>query len=81
LKDTRHIVFDLHGSGLAYNAGDALGVIPENCPDLVSWVLEALDASGAPPASSGQDPSARVKRAPRDYAALTARGRALRRPS
>jgi sulfite reductase (NADPH) flavoprotein alpha-component len=46
-KDTRHIVFDLHGSGLKYNAGDALGVLPENCPDLVGWILEALDASGA----------------------------------
>jgi sulfite reductase (NADPH) flavoprotein alpha-component len=46
-KDTRHIVFDLHGSGLIYKAGDALGVIPENCPDAVAWILEALDASGA----------------------------------
>src|SRR5262249_5051597 len=46
-KDTRHIAFDLHGSGLTYNAGDALGIIPENCPDLVGWLLEALDASGA----------------------------------
>jgi sulfite reductase (NADPH) flavoprotein alpha-component len=48
-KDTRHIVFDLHGSGLMYKAGDALGVIPENCPDTVAWILEALDASGAEP--------------------------------
>jgi sulfite reductase (NADPH) flavoprotein alpha-component len=46
-KDTRHIVLDLHGSGLTYKAGDALGVLPENCPDLVGWILEALDASGA----------------------------------
>ena len=46
-KDTRHVVFDLDGSGLTYKAGDALGVIPENCPDTVGWLLEALDASGA----------------------------------
>ena len=46
-KDTRLIVFDLHGSGMTYNAGDALGVLPENCPDTVGWLLEALDASGA----------------------------------
>jgi sulfite reductase (NADPH) flavoprotein alpha-component len=45
-KDTRLIEFDLHGSGLTYKAGDALGVIPENCPDTVGWLLEALDASG-----------------------------------
>jgi sulfite reductase (NADPH) flavoprotein alpha-component len=47
VKDTRHIVFDLHGSGLEYKAGDALGVIPENCPDTVGWIIESLDASGA----------------------------------
>ena len=46
-KDTRHIVLDLHGGGLAYKAGDAVGVIPENCPETVDWILEALDASGA----------------------------------
>jgi sulfite reductase (NADPH) flavoprotein alpha-component len=46
-KDTRHVVLDLHGSGLTYKAGDALGVIPENCPDMVGWLLEVLDASGA----------------------------------
>jgi len=46
-KDTRLIVFDLHGSGMTYRAGDALGIIPENCPDTVGWLLEALDASGA----------------------------------
>jgi sulfite reductase (NADPH) flavoprotein alpha-component len=46
-KDTRHIALDLHGSGLAYKAGDAIGVIPENCPETVGWILEALDASGA----------------------------------
>ncbi|MDB5295544.1 MAG: NAD(P)H-dependent nitrite reductase flavoprotein subunit [Phycisphaerales bacterium] len=47
MKDTRFVSFDLKGSGLTYKVGDALGVIPENDPDLVSWVLEALDASGA----------------------------------
>src|SRR2546429_309680 len=46
-KDTRLIVFDLHGSGLSYKAGDSLGVVPENCPDTVGWLIEALDASGA----------------------------------
>jgi sulfite reductase (NADPH) flavoprotein alpha-component len=38
-KDTRHIAFDLHGTGLSYKAGDALGVIPENCPDTVGWII------------------------------------------
>jgi sulfite reductase (NADPH) flavoprotein alpha-component len=46
-KDTRLVVLDLKGSGIAYKAGDALGVYPENCPDLVQDVIEALHASGA----------------------------------
>jgi sulfite reductase (NADPH) flavoprotein alpha-component len=46
-KDTRHVVLDLRGSGITYKPGDALGVYPENCPDLVQSVLAALGASGA----------------------------------
>jgi sulfite reductase (NADPH) flavoprotein alpha-component len=46
-KDTRHVVFDLAGSGLTYKPGDALGVYPENCPALVEHLLDGLDASGA----------------------------------
>ena len=57
-KDTRHIVFDLHGSGLTYRAGDALGVIPENCPDTVGWLLEALDASGGESITTTDDSTA-----------------------
>ena len=47
MKDTRFVSLDLKGSGLAYKVGDALGVFPENDPDLVGWIVEALDASGA----------------------------------
>ena len=46
-KDTRLVALDLKGSGIAYKSGDALGVYPENCPDLVEDVIEALGASGA----------------------------------
>src|SRR5271157_3299454 len=45
-KDTRHVVIDLAGSGLTYKPGDALGVYPENCPDLVDEVLRELNAGG-----------------------------------
>ena len=45
-KDTRLVAFDLKGSGLAYQPGDALGVWPENCGDTVTWILESLDAGG-----------------------------------
>jgi sulfite reductase (NADPH) flavoprotein alpha-component len=47
MKDTRFVALDLKGSGLTYRVGDALGVFPENDPDTVAWVLDALDATGA----------------------------------
>ena len=43
-KDTRHVVISLAGSGLTYKPGDALGVFPENCPELVDELLHALHA-------------------------------------
>jgi sulfite reductase (NADPH) flavoprotein alpha-component len=43
-KDTRHVVIDLAGSGLEYKPDDALGVYPENCPELVEEILKALGA-------------------------------------
>lgn len=46
-KDTRLVVLDLKGSGITYKVGDALGVYPENCPDLVQDVIEGLNANGA----------------------------------
>jgi sulfite reductase (NADPH) flavoprotein alpha-component len=40
-KDTRHIGFSLVGSGLVYEAGDALGVLTQNCPDVVAKVISS----------------------------------------
>jgi sulfite reductase (NADPH) flavoprotein alpha-component len=45
-KDVRFVAFDLRDSGLAYQAGDSLGVYPENCPELVALILDALGATG-----------------------------------
>ncbi|MBI2948346.1 MAG: sulfite reductase subunit alpha [Verrucomicrobia bacterium] len=45
-KDTRHFEISLQGSALTYEAGDALGVMPANCPALVSDILEALECDG-----------------------------------
>jgi sulfite reductase (NADPH) flavoprotein alpha-component len=55
-KDTRHFEFSLEGSGLAYEAGDALGVWPTNCPQLAGEILRALDYRGteAVPGKDGQ---------------------------
>jgi sulfite reductase (NADPH) flavoprotein alpha-component len=43
-KDTRHVVIDLSGSGLKYNVGDALGVLPTNCPDLARKLIATMAA-------------------------------------
>lgn len=42
IKETRQLAFDLTGSDLVYEAGDALGVWPTNCPELVADMLGAL---------------------------------------
>src|SRR6478609_10599728 len=43
-KEVRHYEIALNGSGLTYEAGDALGVVPVNCPELVDDVVAALKA-------------------------------------
>ena len=45
-KDVRHIELDLAGSGLTYQAGDALGVWCENDPARVDHILAALKLDG-----------------------------------
>lgn len=44
-KETRHIELSLADSGLIYQPGDALGVVPRNDPALVEAVLEQLSLS------------------------------------
>lgn len=44
-KETRHIELSLADSGLIYQPGDALGVVPRNDPALVEAVLEKLSLS------------------------------------
>lgn len=60
-KDTRHFEFALEGSGLNYETGDALGVLPSNCPDLVDELLGVLKFSGDElvPGRTGSDVSVR----------------------
>ncbi|HUR46162.1 MAG TPA: sulfite reductase subunit alpha, partial [Candidatus Saccharimonadales bacterium] len=45
-KETRHFEILLGPSGPTYEPGDALGVIPENCPVLVEELLACLACSG-----------------------------------
>jgi sulfite reductase (NADPH) flavoprotein alpha-component len=61
-KEVNHIEFSLEGSGLTYEAGDALGVVPQNCPELVAEVLSAIGCDGeeAVPTPSGDLPLRRA---------------------
>ena len=45
-KETRHYEFSLEGSGLTYEAGDALNVVPQNCPELVANIVKAIACTG-----------------------------------
>ncbi|MDB5105608.1 MAG: sulfite reductase flavoprotein alpha-component [Fibrobacteres bacterium] len=45
-KDTRHIAISLLGSGLEYRVGDALGIVPRNCYDLVDRIILSLNCLG-----------------------------------
>ncbi|MCK6426884.1 MAG: bifunctional nitrate reductase/sulfite reductase flavoprotein subunit alpha [Burkholderiaceae bacterium] len=48
-KEVRQFVFDLRDTGLHYEAGDALGVWPTNCPALVAELLAALQLPASAP--------------------------------
>jgi sulfite reductase (NADPH) flavoprotein alpha-component len=60
-KQVQHIEFALESSGLTYEAGDALGVWPQNCPEHVAEILAALGCDGeeAVPAPDGNTTSLR----------------------
>jgi len=50
-KETRHIELDLSETGLTYEPGDALGIVPRNDPAVVAQLLETLGLSGDAPIS------------------------------
>jgi sulfite reductase (NADPH) flavoprotein alpha-component len=45
-KETRHFELSLEGSSLSYEPGDSLGVIPENSPQVVDDLLQAVGLTG-----------------------------------
>jgi len=45
-KQTYHVELSLAGSGLAYEPGDAIGVVPHNDPAVVDGVMSAAGLSG-----------------------------------
>ncbi|MBK1884064.1 sulfite reductase subunit alpha [Luteolibacter pohnpeiensis] len=59
-KETHHVALSLEGSGLEYEVGDALGVIPANPPEVVDEIIAALPfKAGTVPDPKGEDISLR----------------------
>jgi len=45
-KETRHVELSLEGSGLVFEPGDSLGVMPSNSPELVAELIGTLKLDG-----------------------------------
>jgi sulfite reductase (NADPH) flavoprotein alpha-component len=45
-KETRHVELDLSGSGLSYQPGDSLGIVPANDAGVVEQLLDAVGLAG-----------------------------------
>ena len=54
-KETRHFEISLEDSGLSYEPGDSLGVIPQNDPKVVDDLLSATGLSGEELVTVGED--------------------------
>lgn len=54
-KETRHFELSLKDSGLSYEPGDSLGVIPQNSSHLVDDLLVAVGLSGSEMVQVGED--------------------------
>lgn len=76
-KETRHLEISLEGSGLDYTIGDALGVMPTNCPELVDAILAAIRSDGedAVPLPDGSE--APLRKALLENYAITAPAKSL----
>ncbi len=45
-KETYHLELSLEGSGLTFEPGDSIGIVPENHPEMVSDILAAAGVDG-----------------------------------
>jgi sulfite reductase (NADPH) flavoprotein alpha-component len=52
-KEVRHIVLSLRGSGIRYEPGDALGVWPQQSPELIETILSATGLMADAPVTIG----------------------------
>ena len=65
-KDVRHVEIDLTGSDLNYEVGDALGLFPTNCNDLVCEIVSHCDCE-----TDEQKAAAAERLSTRDLATVT----------
>ncbi|RYD24647.1 MAG: sulfite reductase [NADPH] flavoprotein alpha-component, partial [Verrucomicrobiaceae bacterium] len=73
-KETWHYEISLEGSGLSYQPGDALGVVPANAPDVVESLLKAAKLKGTESVETAggvSKPLAEALRADFDITALS----------
>ncbi len=76
-KDTRHFEISLEGSGLSYEVGDVLGVIPENCLELVNELLDILGYTGKEMVPLPDGGEGKVREALLRHYAITSPGKKL----
>lgn len=69
-KETRHVVIDLLESGIRYEPGDALGIMPVNDQELVDAVIQRLGATGGERVANGSGGMTSLRRALRTEYAL-----------
>ncbi|MCF7530009.1 assimilatory sulfite reductase (NADPH) flavoprotein subunit [Neisseria lisongii] len=70
-KDVEHIEIDLSGSGIHYQAGDALGVWPLNDEDLVAEILQLNHLNGTETVRLGDGSETDIQTALRQYLDIT----------
>jgi len=71
-KETRHYEFSLQGSGLHYEPGDSMGVLPKNNPKLVEEILTALHFSGEEPVTTKEGQTFPLRQGLQEYFQITA---------
>jgi sulfite reductase (NADPH) flavoprotein alpha-component len=62
-KETRHIEISLEDSGLHYEVGDALGILPRNCADNVAELIRLGGWDPATPVVLGDSPAISLEEA------------------
>lgn len=62
-KETLHVEISLEGSGLEYEVGDALGILPRNCADNVAELIRLGGWDSSTPVALGDSPALSLEEA------------------